>query len=190
MTQITVDDAHQLFLGCIVEYEGRLVWVRDIRSTAEGTMLEVRDILTQRNLSIPADPDMITCPTGDYRLGYVQDRENAVYLSRAARRQYRVGWSDGNVNGLNPMRMTRNGASFVNNLKGIFMSYKEALDNCKQHGGVWAFDRMFAIASNGEHLCYKGQAIAIIDRETGFANLANHNHQHLEQLYQQAIKGA
>lgn len=189
MTMLSFDDAVQMYHECIVEHEGKLLYVRDLSRDKEGhPVLSCREILTQKAIAVPADPDVVYCPSGDYRLGYIQDGDNASYLTRTPRRQYRVGWCTNNVNNLNPERQTLRGESFVNNLKGVFMSYKDALDRSTTTGGIFAFDRMFAIGSNGTHLCYKGQAVAVVDRTSGIPDLARHNVSHLESLLNAAIE--
>lgn len=189
MTRLSYDDAVQMYHECIVEVADKLLYVRDVsRDKDNHPTLHCREILTQKSVIVLADPDLVHCPCGEYRLGYIQDGDNAVYLSRTPRRQYRVGWCVNNVNNLNPERQTRRGESLVNNLKGVFMSYKDAFDRSKMTSGLFAFDRMFAIGNRGTHLHYKGTAIAIIDETTGIADLARHNASHLESLYNAAME--
>lgn len=185
MTTLSRDDAHQLYMGCLIDYDGRLGFVRDLVDQANGYKLAVKFIGETRNTLVDADPDIIMCPSAPYRLGYIQVDDNSVtYLSRSPRRQYQVGWSENNVNGFNFTYLNRMGTRLLENLLGHFPSYEEALKRSIEGKGRVAFDRMFAI-ENGTYLCYKGQAVAHI--RDGVPNLGEVDRQDLQVLLSKAM---
>ena len=172
MTILTVDDAVQLYMGCIVDHNGELYVVRDIASR-RGTHhdLMCRKVSTGETVNIPADPDLVLCPTGDFRLGYVQwSSADAYYLSRTPRRQFRVGWCENNVRGLHMEAVSRLGAKFVNNIRGVFPEFKSAVKQSRGTGGIAAFDRQFAIGA-GHHLYYCGNIMGYYDSDTDSVRL-------------------
>lgn len=184
MTTISLADADTMFRDCIVEYEGDLVVVRDVLEKDDGIKLAVRKLGARGNILIDPDPDMVYCPTAPYRLGYVQYDDSAAFLNRTPRRQYKVGWCQNNVSGLSIEHVMRTGASIGENLKGIFMSFEEAIRKSVEVGGIYAFDRCFAVADKGRVLYYKGQGIANIAKND--ANLEEYNYGHIREWFNKA----
>lgn len=168
---LSLHDAMQLYNGCLVEVEGRIGFVREINPGEPFPKLSIK-FVGKRNLEvIDANPEVVLCPTEPYRLGYVQSADhNATYLSRAPRRQYAVGWNEGNVNGFNTTRLAGMGTRLEENLKGQFMSYEDALKvlvKIKLEDARVAFDRMFAVEKRDGYaqpiLCYKGLSLCLIN---------------------------
>lgn len=187
MTLLSYDDARQQFLGCLVETEGKLAFVREIVNTDNGVKVAVKFIGQRTNSLIDPNPDTILCPTMPYRLGYVQvDDVRARYLHRRPRQQYQVGWSESNVSGFSTSELMRAGTRLIENLQGTFMSYDEALKaSIEVPEGLYAFDRMFAVNTQGTILAYKGQSVARI--ENGVPNLEAQNLGHLQVLLDKAM---
>lgn len=185
MTTISLADADTMFRDCIVEYEGELVVVRDVIEKDDEVKLAIRKLGANKNILINADPDLVYCPTSPYRLGYVQYGDTPAYLSRAPRRQYKIGWCQNNVNGLSLPTIQAVGQSIVDNLKGVFPSFKEAIARATEmaSGGV-AFDRQFAVCERGKILYYKGQGVAYIKGED--ADLESHNMGHIREWFEKA----
>ena len=185
MTQLSIGDIQTMFQDCILEQEGEgLVIVREVVEKEDGIKLAVRRFGTPRNILIDPDPDMLFCPSAPYRLGYVQYREGASYLSRAPRRQYKVGWCQNNVGNLSLTMALQAGLTFVENLKGIFPSFLEAIELSKQSDGAVAFDRQFAVTNRGGVLAYKGQSISYIQGND--SALENGGYGHLRELFNKA----
>ena len=186
MTTLSRDDCHQLYMGCLVDIGGRLGFVRDTTDDDGSYKLLVKFVGDTRNSTVDPDPDTILCPSGQYRLGYVQLGDtSATYLSRSPRRQYQVGWSENNVSGFSVTSLMRMGTRLVDNLSGKFPSYKEALETSIANGGCVAFDRMFAVDDGGHFLRYKGDTIArIVD---GQVDLEAHGKEHLTDLLNKAM---
>lgn len=187
-TRLSPGDVEQLYRNSIVEYNVRLAAVRDIiyQDGDDSCKLAIRYLGETKNILIDPDPDEIHCPTEPYRLGYFQDGEVAHYLSRAPRRQYRVGWSEENVNNLSVTAVVRNGAKFLENLSGKYMTFKEALAKSVETSGRYAFDRQFAISEGGTILYYKGQGICRI--KDGVPDLKAHGVQHLQCILDMALE--
>lgn len=188
MPHISYDDAHAMFADCILEHNGRLIHSRVVEPHADhGSILLCRDIESGRNLRVEnPNPEELHCPSEPYRLGYVQHGPRVYYMSRNPRRQYRIGWSEANVSNLSISAFTASGVSFLNNLKGIFMDYKTALDRSREAPGNFAFDRQFAVRDRGTVLEYKGRSIVHIDQTTGMPDLSR-GYEHLESLLQMAM---
>lgn len=166
MTILSVEDAHQLYLGTIVEFNGELYYVMEVENRRGGApSLQCRNLQTSLVTNIPAEPDLVCCPTGEYRLGYVQyNAVEAGFLQRGPRRQFRVGWSEHNVAGLRITQAVRLGEKFVNNMKGIYPNFESALKQSIGASGIAAFDRQFAIY-RGREIFYMGSPIGYYDTE-------------------------
>lgn len=178
-------DAIQLYADSIVEYNGRLAFVREVVNTEEGVRLALKYPGSRGNVLVAPNPDEVLCPSLPYRLGYLQyTAGRARYLSRTPRRQYTAGWSSHNVNGLDIPLALKAGTTVVDNLMGVFPTFQEAIAQSVEHGGNVAFDRMFAVGSGGKHLEYKGSAIAIINGED--ADLEDRGMGHLRELFNKA----
>lgn len=178
-------DAIQLYGDSIVECGGKLGIVREVLETPEGVRLAIKHPGTRGNVLVAPNPDEVLCPSSPYRLGYVQYTETrARYLSRQPRRQYTAGWAANNVNGLDIGAALKAGERLAENLMGKFPTYSEALAASRETGGCIAFDRMFAVTSEGKHLEYKGQAIAIIKDDD--PDLEDRGLSHLRELFNQA----
>lgn len=186
---LTYDDARQLYAGCLVETNGKLGFVMEVRPPEEDNTppnLIISFIGERSSSMVNADPDTVLCPTYPYRLGYIQVGAKAVYLSRGPRRQYQVGWSENNVRGWNLTAFKRLGTKFRDNLMGKYPKYSEALQlSIDDEDGEYAFDRMFSISRGGGILSYKGAQIARI-RDGGEVNLRDYNVGHLEELFNKA----
>lgn len=192
-TVLSHADCYQMYSQCIVEYKGVIGLVRDISEEIDpdlgGHALYFRPVGKRNNLIIPADPDQIFCPSDPLRLGYVQyDDRGASYLRRTPRRQYRVGWCSNNVEGLDVVAFTNLGEKFLNNLKGIYVSFKEAVDLSAEHDGTVAFDRQFAVR-RGSILEYRGSGIVRLNAETKMPELGR-DYAWLAEQVEQAIQGA
>ena len=190
MTQLSNGDIEQLYSNCIIEYEGALAVVREISfrdPDDDPTTLSLKVFGEHYLKEVEPDPDSIRCPTEPYRLGYVQyTAESASYLYRNPRRQYRVGWCENNVNGLDLGMAQRIPETFLNNLKGLYPTFKEALEQSKRSRGVCAFDRMFAVSRGGSVLAYKGRDIVMI--HDGVPDLDGGNYTNIAPLLKMAME--
>jgi hypothetical protein len=184
MTTLSLADAEVMFSHCILEHEGELVVARDVIDKDGALKLSVRKFGSTKNILLDPDPEAVYCPTNPYRLGYVQYEGAAAYLHRVPRRQYKVGWCENNVNGLHMGHLIRVGATIVDNLKGVYKSFEEALKLSTEGGGIYAFDRQFAVGEYGRVLCYKGQGIANITGND--ANLETHGFGHIREWFEKA----
>jgi len=185
MTALAESDIETMFRDCILEHQGELVVVRDIVHRDDGYKLAVRRPGQRNNILIDPNPDEVFCPSMPYRLGYFQNGTDcALYLSRTPRRQYKVGWCEGNVNNLRLTAVLSAGVKFVENLRGIFPTFQEALKLATEEARSVAFDRQFAIVESGKVLAYKGTGIAYI--KNGDARLEDHDFGHLRELFNQA----
>lgn len=185
MTELSREDVSQLYMNCLVEHDGRLGFCRDIVTQEDVIKLAICYIGDRTNTLITPDPDKIWCPTTPYRLGYVQLTEDAcTYLTRSPRRQYAVGWSEHNVSGFNVAHLRRMGTRLLDNLSGVYPTFKEAYEKVQTTGGRVAFDRMFAIGSDSI-ISYKGQSVCYF--RDGVADLENHGKGDLRPLLNKAM---
>ena len=157
-----VNDAIQLYQHNIVEYKNELQIVVSVavRDDTGELYLVLRNIRTGSVENVEPDPELVCCPS-KYRLGYYQINmeSNAVYLTRAPRRQYSIGWTQQNVPGLpsnSVIRATQ--ASFLSNLAGKFPTFELCRELVTQHRVDVAFDKQFAIHRSGERILYRGEA--------------------------------
>lgn len=157
---ISMTDAHQLYTENIVEHKGELYIVTDFGvNDKDAPTLCLRNLLTGRSMWVDADPEQVCCPS-KYRLGYIQlnMETNAVYLSRAPRRQYSLGWSRHNVPALPGFTsLTRSAKNFISCLNGEFPPFERCLEITERIGISVAFDKQFATRACGRYIQYRGE---------------------------------
>lgn len=175
MTILNHSDAVQLFHDNYVQFEGRLYYASVV---GDSNNLELYDILESRNpnRTVVADPDVVTSPI-DFKLGYLTDGNQDTWLSRSPRRNYGVGWNNGNVGAPSMSRWRRASKTLAAQFAGVYPNVKEALLRSKSSGGNrFAISRDFAVedrnpsaqpGSNRELgiMSYRGQGICRIDQE-------------------------
>ena len=94
-------DAEQMFLNSVVEVEGVPIAIHGW--AGDGEKMAGINILTGATVSLARDADLLLAPTR-HQLGYQQVGSQAIFLQRRPVRQYRVGWCDRNVDGMNSAR--------------------------------------------------------------------------------------
>lgn len=160
-TIVSMPDAEQMYMNTFVEVDDSLVGVH----TWDGERLAGVNVLTGEKVSFERDADRIFSPV-KHMLGYMQIAGTATFLQRRPIRQYRVGWSDRNVDGLpSTTQILRSKSlmeSFVKMLRheypGMSRAYRGAIANDSRV----AFDRQFAVDYAGRIL-YKGNHVGNYD---------------------------
>ena len=152
-------DLQQLFLGTVVLYKDKPVLVKQI--SADKT-IKVYTLATQK-VEILEKKDLKEISAPIRRLGFLNLPDGAVYMKRLPVRKWQVGISQNNVSvGVLPSGCyTANNAvlraeahrfdsvAHHNMIHGIYPSLKEAIDYLKKTTVVIAFDKQFAIDSEG-----------------------------------------
>lgn len=184
MTILTYHDARQLYEGSVVQIGDNIGFVTNVNEANPPT-LTVRFIGAREYVEVEADPAIINCPLEPHRLGYAQYGNRARYLKRLPRRQYAVGWTEGNVEHFNFSSLKTMGRVWKENLMGNYPSFKRCIQLSKENGGTFAFDRMFAVSHEGQHLEYKGSAITYI-KEDGTVDLEDRKMGWLRPLFETA----
>lgn len=176
-------DAEQMFLNSVVEVDGVPVaihgWAED------GEKMAGINILTGAPVALARDADLLLAPT-HYQLGYQQVGSQAIFLQRRPVRQYRVGWCDRNVDGMNSVRDLARSKSYLESFKRMlnrdYPSMTRAFQQAVQKEICLAFDRQFAVDYRGR-IIYKGTQVGTFDGERiGLMDNRKYLAQQLEQL--------
>lgn len=162
-TIVSAGDAEQMYMNTVVEVEGQPIILHNWADN--GDMVGV-NILTGASLTVPRDADLLMAPS-QHQLGYLQISNEATFLQRRPVRQYRVGWCDRNVEGMNfsARDLVRTKAimnAFRNMLNRDYPSLNRAYESAKSKECRLAFDRQFAIDYRG-NILYKGGHVGAYD---------------------------
>lgn len=163
---ISLADAERMYESCLLMYKGRLVYLIEL---LEDEALVYFLESGEKKMVPHNEYDEFSPPAG--RLGYVNTQfKQAIYLFRSPVRQYRVGFTRGNVGAVDPWGIAPDFfgswpflSGVEDTLKGIFPSLEEALQLVG--GGGYksvAFDRQFAVNYKG-FVYYKGAKVGQIE---------------------------
>lgn len=170
MADISVEDIRSIYGNTLCTYKGTPVFFKDI--TIDRIAI-VRNIATKKTVEIPFKLEDFTAP--QQRIGYVNHRNNAFYITRLPVRRFQVGIAKNNVD----IRMLATPGSdswrgreelFAFNLPTLAESmlnkyppFHEAFQKAVDSQGIWAFDKQFAIGYDGK-LYYKCQHVATVTK--------------------------
>lgn len=164
-TIVSMGDAEQMFLNSVVEVEGVPIAIHGW--AGDGEKMAGINILTGATVSLARDADLLLAPTR-HQLGYQQVGSQAIFLQRRPVRQYRVGWCDRNVDGMNSARDLARSKPYLESFKRMlnrdYPSMARAFQQAVQKEICLAFDRQFAVDYRGR-LIYKGAQVGTFDGE-------------------------
>lgn len=160
--EIAFEDLKTMFKDAVVLYTGRPVKVLDVGANNKFLIF---DLITQKREIVEWDFKKFRNPTR--RLGMVNLNEGVVYVSRIPHRKYSSGLTKNNLNiqGLEGDRNTQYAACIVkirelmdigigDALNNAYPTFKDAKLWVKQFYGTYAFDKQFALDTNG-YVWYK-----------------------------------
>lgn len=165
MDEISHDDQCQLYLNNLVDYNGKLMLVRDIYDgiftcRTAGNPAEVKDIRFEK--------DLFKAPR---RIGYINTPEGALFLSRLPRRLYGIGLNRNNTEIIkNDVVMPKAYFEYIVSKEGIAEAYSnkyptfyKAYQLAKEKQTTVAFDRQFAIDFQ-RNIYYKGSVTGVLPK--------------------------
>lgn len=165
------EQAKQKLAGTVIMYKDKPVYIGDVKQGGGGVVLLAYN-LPGYDKEVLLKIDDNNLDGLNFKLGYVNYKGTATYLTRVPRRQYSQGLRSENTSnslGYNFEQMTRD-PSFSENLSGKYPSFEEcvkAVESGKNRSQ--AFHRRFAISKDSElgfyQLEYKSQRIAYGDPE-------------------------
>ena len=155
------DDLKTMFLRTLVIYKGSLVFVSEICPDRSCLLFSLK---TQKQMTLENPFDDFS--TQAMRIGMVNLHAHCLYVERLPVRKWRVGLDLSNLSvhafpecGENYRKSkaefdTLTCSAIAKAVFSEYPSYKEAYESVKKYNGIMAFDKQFAISSNGE-LFYK-----------------------------------
>jgi hypothetical protein len=189
--KLTHHDAIQLYSGALMIRKGRLVHIREITQGVDGELrARVFDLKTQR--LIPVKFDHIEFKTPAKRIGYINMDGNACYVTRLPVRVYTVGLHSSNLDVRVPQEAAYNHQMYdwkdklrrledpaiIDAYENIYPTLLEAIEQAKANVSCCAFDKQFAVSSEG-WIYYKHNKVGeILDMKPKF----HPEYQYLETL--------
>lgn len=166
MADISVDDIRNIYVNTLCTYKGTPVFFKDITYDKVAIF---RNVATKKIVETPFKLEEFSAP--QQRIGYVNHRNNAYYVTRLPVRRFQVGIAKGNVDvkmlaapGSDAWRgkeevLAFNLPTLAEAMLNKYPSFHEAYQKAVAANGIWAFDKQFAVGYDGK-LYYKCQHIA------------------------------
>lgn len=170
MADISVDDIRNIYVNSLCMYKGTPVFFKDVTN---GRIATLRNVSTKKLVDVPFNLEEFSAP--QQRIGYVNHRNNAFYVTRLPVRRFQVGIAKGNVEirfreapGSDGYRgkdelFAFNLPTLAESMLNKYPSFQEAFQKAIASAGIWAFDKQFAIGFDGK-LYYKTQHVADIGK--------------------------
>ena len=162
MNDVPVNDLVTMFKDSIILYKGRPHYVLEINANKDFRIL---DIEKQRQDVVKWDFKLFRNPTR--RLGMVNLNEGVCYVSRIPHRKYSAGINRNNISveGLDGDRNSHlvvllqrmkelTAVGIADSLNNAYPSFEEAKNWVTKFHGTYAFDKQFAISTEG-YVWYK-----------------------------------
>ena len=180
MDEISVGDIESLFCKTLVLYKGAPVFFKSITMGREAILLVLEH---GKDIRVKFSLDDFSAPRG--RIGFVNHGNLAFYFFRKPQRQYAVGVNSRNIsihtlryfNAERQMAMHKEVSQF--DKKSLHMAmlnqypkFSEAFAQAIKSGGAIAFDKQFAIGSDGV-VWYKSRAVGqhSLDKQASLKNI-------------------
>ncbi len=168
--EASVDDLVQIFAETVVRYKQQPVYIQTVRANKRLKVLQLDTMSVLDDIPVSdANFDFAPVP-----LGFCNHKENAFYLSREPRRQYKQGLNPKNLNVYQILPVPRDvvqeiamckGRSLSHCIQGLYPDLKQAI-KCvleKDYKSI-AFDRRWAIDENLS-LYFKRNKVGVIDAD-------------------------
>ena len=180
MDEISIGDIEALFCKTLVLYKGTPVYFKSISMGREAILLVLEH---GKDIRVKFELEDFSAPRG--RIGFVNHGNLAFYFARRPRRQYAVGVNTHNivVSTLRYLSHERQMAAHSEicafNKKALhfamlnqYPKFKEAFEQAVKTGGAVAFDKQFAIGSDGM-IYYKNKLVGkhSLDKEPSLKNI-------------------
>jgi len=171
MYQYDREQAKQKLAGTVIMYKDKPIYIGDVKQGGGGVVLLAYNLPNyEKEILLKLDDNNLDGL--NFKLGYVNYKDTATYLTRVPRRQYAQGLrgeNTANSMGYNFGDLTRE-PSFSENLSGKYPSFEDCVKTVEAgKNRSRAFHRRFAISKDNElgfyQLEYKGQRIAYGDPE-------------------------
>lgn len=172
--QLSYNDAVQLYQGALLLRKGKLTKVREVLTGDRGELrVRIFDLKSQRASVVDFAQHEFKTPTK--RIGYINMNRNACYVIRLPLRVYVVGLHSCNMDVRIPeeahynedmygwkdtIRQLENPA-IISAYNNEYPSLMEAIDTAKANGSSCAFDKQFAVSSEGS-VYYKHKKVGVI----------------------------
>lgn len=160
---LTPRDTSQLYHQSYIEMNGSLYYAT---TNGETNMVTLMNVLVPSApvQELEANPETMTSPI-NFQLGYLSNGEQDVYMARAPRRCYSMGWTETNTSALPTVARWRRGAKVLaRQFADQYPTFAEAKERATASGQCFAFSRDFAVYDGGTILRYRGSSIARLDR--------------------------
>lgn len=172
--KLTYHDAVQLYSGALMLRKGKLTKVREIVQREDDSLkVRVFDLKSQRASLIDFDDAEFKTPAK--RIGYINMNSNACYVTRSPHRVYVVGLHYCNMDVRSPEEATYNDGMYgwkdtirqlenpaiIAAYNNEYPSFLEAVANAQEWKSSCAFDKQFAVSSEG-WLFYKHRKVGIV----------------------------
>lgn len=170
MADISVDDIRNIYVNTLCTFKGTPVFFKDI--TYDKVAI-VRNIPTKKIVETPFKLEEFSAP--QQRIGYVNHRNNAFYVTRLPVRRFQVGIAKGNVGikmlaapGSDAWRgkeelLAFNLPTLADAMLNKYPEFGDAYKKAIESEGIWAFDKQFAVGYDGK-VYYKCQHVAFIGK--------------------------
>lgn len=167
---MTYEDLTRDLKGCVVIHKNKPVYVNNISRNCD---VHFTDLITQKEGVAPFSLKAFTSPTR--RLGFVNVQGSVVYVSRIPVRKYYLGLHRNNtvvktIRGVVYPQGADNAKYRLQQLNcpelgdamfNRYPNFEECVAHVRQFGGARAFDKQFAVSSDG-YIFYKGEAVGTI----------------------------
>ena len=155
---ITTEDITQLFSGCTIMYKKEPVYVREVESRNK---IHIQYLKDSKKITVPFSFDDFK-PVSS-RLGFINISNGVIYLTRRPIRRFQVGlcntnvsmhWPLSNIGVHNHVLVDKlhrlNTVEVFNCIEGKYPTFKQCCARVKKAPAIMAFDKQFAIDSNGD----------------------------------------
>ena len=168
MDELSLDDVHQLYESSVVVYKGKLVYVDEVYRHEDNTIyLQIMYLGDRKKEAIPFVRTELKAPS---RIGYVNYRNAAWFISRTPARMFKIGITDQNIK-IEATHGFRNFAvprvhqecyqdAHDSNYPSLYKAWLSVKMEAK---ACCAFDHQFAIC-NERSIYYKGKIVGHIPK--------------------------
>jgi hypothetical protein len=165
----SAEDLQQMYASSVAIYKNKPYYINRVSMDKKA---HARNLLTQREEIIPIDEESWTAPT--QRLGFINIKGSVLFLSRIPIRRYKVGLTSENIVIRTPPVFFPDGGAVATRtvkelhcieladcIMGKYPTLPQAYASLEGTRGAKAFDRQFAVTSEGQ-IIYKMGAVGYL----------------------------
>ena len=160
MAELGIHDISQLYIECLIRYDGRVVKVLDVVSRKT---IHIYDLQTKEESEVPFIQELLV-PIKE-RIGFVNVFPQAIYMARQPRRTFSIGMNVGNtkmisLDGRLPLGSVQRftNQAILEAINNIYPTLRQAIETVTNQAGYCAFDKQFAVDSN-RNIYFKTEGI-------------------------------